>query len=292
MITLKNDFLTVQINEKGAELTSVIDNDEHFEYMWQGNKETWNRHAPVLFPIVGRLQDDSYEDENQHYHMTQHGFARDYDFVVESQTDSKVVLSLADSAETRKIYPFEFKLTMMFELDDHALMVSNTVANQSARELLFSIGNHPGFNVPMANSTTDFADYNLMFSPKKVYKTIPLVGPFSDLTNPGELELKRPLPLTHNLFEHDAQILKLDGEETTVMLSTTANDHGVALTVQNAPYLGIWSTYPTEGAFVCIEPWWGIADTVNANGQLAHKADIRKLAIGQEETFTYQISYF
>lgn len=292
MITLKNEFLTVQINEKGAELTSVVDNEEHFEYMWQGDEATWNRHAPVLFPIVGRLQNDSYDYEDEQYHMTQHGFARDEAFVVETQTDTKVILSLADSAASRKIYPFKFKLMITFEIDGHTLNVTNRVANQSPEEMLFSIGNHPGFNVPMADGTADFTDYNLMVSPRKTYETVPLNGPYSELNHLGELSVQRPVPLTHDLFEHDAKILKLDGHETTVMLSTNVNDHGVALTVQDAPYLGIWSTYPKEGQFVCIEPWWGIADSVNADGKLENKAGIRRLSIGQDETFTYQISYF
>ena len=66
------------------------------------------------------------------------------------------------------------------------------------------------------------------------------------------------------MFKDDAIILELNQQETTIMLDNQKNDHGVALTVTDALYVGIWSPYPTTGDFVCIEPWWGIADNVNA----------------------------
>ncbi|MCT0221434.1 aldose 1-epimerase family protein, partial [Lactiplantibacillus plantarum] len=67
-VELKNEYLTVLINEAGAELSSVKSSDG-IEYMWQADKTFWGRHAPVLFPIVGRLKDDQYTVAGQAYHM-------------------------------------------------------------------------------------------------------------------------------------------------------------------------------------------------------------------------------
>ena len=76
------------------------------------------------------------------------------------------------------------------------------------------------------------------------------------------------------------------------MLDNQKNDHGVALTVTDAPYVGIWSPYPTTGDFVCIEPWWGIADNVNATGKLEEKMGITDLQPQSESSQSFEISFF
>lgn len=291
MITLHNDYLTVQINPLGAELTSVKDNDSGLEYMWQADKAYWGRHAPILFPIVGRLQDNQYRLNDQTYRLTQHGFARDREFTVTEQTATRVSLELTADAQTKTLYPLDFILTLTYELVDHQLRVSATVTNPATAPMVFSFGAHPGFNVPFGGAAADFTDYHVTVSPKKVYHRVPLVGPYSDTQHSVPLDLTQPLTLSHELFAHDAQVLTLDNHETTVMLSTPADDHGVALTVA-APYLGIWSPYPKQAPFVCLEPWWGLADDVQATGDLTTKVAIQRLAGGADFHAAYQVTYF
>lgn len=291
MITLHNDYLTVQINPLGAELTSVKDNDSGLEYMWQADKAYWGRHAPILFPIVGRLQDNQYRLNDQTYRLTQHGFARDREFTVTEQTATRVSLELTADAQTKTLYPLDFILTLAYELVDHQLRVSATVTNPATAPMVFSFGAHPGFNVPFGRAAADFTDYHVTVSPKKVYQRVPLVGPYSDTQHSVPLDLTQPLALNHELFDHDAQVLTLDNHETTVMLSTPADDHGVALTVA-APYLGIWSPYPKQAPFVCLEPWWGLADDVQATGDLTTKVAIQRLAGGADFHAAYQVTYF
>ncbi|MDT6980658.1 aldose 1-epimerase family protein [Levilactobacillus zymae] len=291
MLTLSNTYLTVLIDPQGAELTSVKDNASHLEYMWQANPVYWGRHAPILFPIVGRLQDNQYRVNDQTYHMTQHGFARDNAFRLWSRTTTSVTLRYASDDQSREKYPFDFALTVKYELVDHQLRVHFTVDNPSDAELPFSLGAHPGFNVPLGNVFNRFEDYQVTVAPKKVYSRVPLVGPYSDTGHPVPLDLTQPLTLDHELFAHDAQVLSLDNHETTVMLGTPRDEHGVALTVK-APYLGIWSPYPKQAPFVCLEPWWGLADDVHATGELATKVAINHLAAHQSFEAGYQVTYF
>lgn len=291
MLTLKNTYLTVKINPLGAELTSVQDNDSHLEYMWQADKAYWGRHAPFLFPIVGRLQDNQYRLAGKTYQMTQHGFARDREFQVVAQTDTQLSLQLTADEQSRQLFPSDFTLTITYTLVDHRLQVAAEIANPADTPLVFSFGAHPGFNVPLGEATADFTDYQVTVSPKKTYQRVPLVGPYSDTGHPVPLDLTKPLQLDHQLFEHDAQVLALDEQETTLMLSSTVNDHGIALTVA-APYVGIWSPYPKQAPFVCIEPWWGLADDVQATGDLETKVAINRLAAHQSFQAGYEITYF
>ncbi|ETY74207.1 aldose 1-epimerase family protein [Lactiplantibacillus fabifermentans] len=290
-VELKNAYLTVQINEAGAELSSVKSADG-IEYMWQADPKFWGRHAPVLFPIVGRLKDDQYTVAGQSYHMGQHGFARDNDFSVVEHSETKAVLEFTDSSATREVYPFAFRLRLIYELADHELKVGYEVHNPANHDLLFAVGGHPAFNVPLATPEATLANYSVTVAPKGVYSHIPLKAPLNDAANATDLDLTKPLALTRDLFKDDAIILDLKHQETTLMLGTDMDDHGVAMTIEDAPYVGMWSPYPDDAPFVCLEPWWGIADNVDADGQLSHKMGINRLAANQTFNAQYAVKFF
>lgn len=292
MITLTNGALRVTINELGAELTSVRDIESNTEYMWQADPLFWGRHAPVLFPIVGRLHDDQYQFNDHTYHMTQHGFARDQNFLVTSQSQTSVTFTLKDNDDTRAQYPFSFQLDVMYSLLERQVSVEYRVVNPGHEPLFFSIGGHPGFNIPMGTTAGTFKDYTISATPAQVYPSLTLAGPFSDVENPTTINLERPLQLNHNLFEQDAKILDLGQQETTLTLTSNLNERGVAMTLQNADYVGIWSPFPQKASFVCIEPWWGIADAVKSDGQLEHKFGIHQLVPQSMFNADFSLEFF
>lgn len=290
MIKLKNDYLTVTINPLGAELTSVKSADT--EYIWTADKQYWGRHAPVLFPIVGRLKDNQYQFEGKTYEMTQHGFARDNEFTVENQTDTEVTLSLSENQDSLSKYPFKFKLTISYVLTDHELSISLNVLNTDTKEMIFQIGAHPGFNIPFNPYEGGFEDYSVKFAPQKDYVKVPLKPPYSDPNDTSVVDLRQPMQLKHDLFDQDAQVFELNGEETTLLLSSSVNETGVSIHIDNAKYVGVWSPYPKEAPFVCVEPWWGLADTVDADGQLDNKFATNRLAPKEDFTGSYSLTFF
>ena len=77
MQVLENERFRVEINEFGAELTRFTSKKDGTEYVWKGDPAAWKRHAPILFPIVGRLKDKTYTVDGRPYEITQHGFGRD-----------------------------------------------------------------------------------------------------------------------------------------------------------------------------------------------------------------------
>lgn len=140
---LKNNFLTVTLSDHGAEIQSVKDVNSGREYIWQADPKIWGRHAPVLFPVVGRLKGDQYTYDGKTYHMGQHGFARDSQFTVEEQDDKHIIFLLTSNEDTKKMYPFDFELRVTYSLVNNLLSEHFTVTNKDTKEMIFGIGGHP-----------------------------------------------------------------------------------------------------------------------------------------------------
>ena len=146
---LENEYLRVTVADRGAELISAWDKDRQEERIWTGEPEVWNRHAPLLFPFVGKVLGGKYRLGDREYPMkTQHGFARDLDFDCAEATPTTVRHTLADTEWTRERYPFAFRLTVTHRLEGRRLYVTWTVENPGAETMYFSIGDHPGFMLP------------------------------------------------------------------------------------------------------------------------------------------------
>lgn len=273
-VTIKNDYLTATINKKGAELASLTANN--IEYIWQADPKYWGRHAPLLFPFVGRLKDDQYSYQGKTYPMGQHGFARDYDFSVVEQTAEKVVFVLESDEESKKIYPFDFILRVSYEVWGEGLRLRFEVENPRTEELIFALGGHPAFNVPLEEGL-NFDDYYLAFSPQKSRVKIPLEGPYANLDQKTLGQTNTNIQLRHELFSDDALIYETIGLNAFTIAHEDSR-HSVTVNYNHIPYVGFWSPYPKEAPFVCIEPWWGFADTVDSTGRLEDKPGMNRLA--------------
>lgn len=293
MITIENGFIKATVSEHGAELKSLIDKNTGVEHLWQGEAKSWARQAPVLFPIVGKLKDDQYTYQDKTYHMTQHGFARDRDFKVISHTETEVILQLVDDAQTRAMYPFAFELRVRYALINNLVKVRYTVENPSDHELLYySVGGHPGFKVPYMPDTK-YEDYYLHFSPRKTRVKIPLsTNGQIDFAHRTLSATDADIALSHELFQDDAWILETLGPDDTYKIKTEHSEHYIEVTISDGPYVGIWSSYPQTGDFVCIEPWWGIADDTESTGDLTKKIGIRTLEPHAHYTSRYRIGIF
>ncbi|MDZ4665823.1 MAG: aldose 1-epimerase family protein [Bacteroidota bacterium] len=283
---LRSNNLVVSINSKGAEICSVKYNE--LEYIWQARADAWPRHTPVLFPIVGRLKNNSFNYDDQSYSLSQHGFARDKEFKCISQSGKEMHFELVSSIETKKVYPFEFSLTIKYILQDDNLICTYEVSNPSSRILLFSIGAHPGFKVPLLENEK-FEDYKLKLDSTKKYQTTVL----SDgLLSDGKKELfltNGDLNLSIDLFDTDALVFEDSQIDSISLISPSGK--GVELTCVGWPYFGIWSKKGCK-EFVCLEPWHGIADGVNNGGDLKTKRGIIELQPEKKFECSFSIRVF
>ncbi|EFR8995668.1 aldose 1-epimerase family protein [Listeria monocytogenes] len=275
MIKLENEVLLVEMKTAGAELTRIFHKDTGLEYLWNADSKFWGRHSPVLFPTVGRLVDDTYLVDGKQYHLGQHGFARDRAFQVIEQTENTVRFELDADEDSLAIYPYKFKLSIIYTIEKNTVAVSYEVENTDNKRIYFSIGAHPAFHLPLTDGTT-FEDYYLDFGTEENLETLCLEGPYRS----GEIkkiidEPARYLPLSYDLFKNDALIFEaLKQKEMTIKSDKTP--HFVKVSFPEFPFVGVWTAKPGT-PFLCIEPWYGIADGAGESVELRDKAGIEHL---------------
>lgn len=276
MIQIENEYLIVQAKREGAELTSIRSKKENIEYLWNGNPDHWNRHAPILFPIVGRLINNTYYVDGTSYELPQHGFARDMTFDLIHQDGNSVSFSLQSNEGTLQKYPYQFTLIVTYTLTENKVTVDYKVANTDNKDIYFSIGAHPGFNCPIHDDET-LEDYYFSFMEKEKMETYVLEGPYR---KPNKKTLQEPtdtLPLSVELFKDDAIILE-GMKQNVVSIRSKKSTQYVTVKFDDFPYVGLWSK-PEGAPFVCIEPWYGLADILGESVELKDKKGIQQLAV-------------
>jgi galactose mutarotase-like enzyme len=265
--TISNSTLAAQINHFGAELFS-LKNSENKEYIWEGNPAFWGKHSPVLFPIVGTLKNNSYLYNGKEYHLPRHGFARDMEFELIKKNKKSATFSLISSAETRKVYPFDFELQICYSLKENKFNIDYKIINKNDFTMPFSIGAHPALAL-----TGNFENYSLEFEKQEILKYHLLEdGLISNNTNEISLD-NRQLGLNYSLFENDALVFKtLESKSITILQNTVPI---LKVNFSDFPNLGIWTV--KNAPFLCIEPWFGYSDTLEKYDDFSKKEGIQLL---------------
>lgn len=288
--TLKNSSLTVLVSSLGGELQSICTKDG-LEYLWQGDPKSWNRHAPNLFPYIGRLTNGEYTYRGQMYHLNQHGFLRNMELTLVSHSDTHLVLSVTDTEETKENYPFSFHFTLTYTLNGTTLTTSYEIENKSNDTMYFGLGGHPGFNVPI-DTNLSFEDYSLTFEKGVTPKQTLLSENYfiSDEVISYPLDDEFRIPLRHNLFDHDAIILSEAGK--TVGIKSDLSDHSIVFDFSDFHYLGLWQTSNSNATFLCIEPWTSLPSKDGVVTDLETQENLIALPSGKicKKEWTVQIN--
>lgn len=280
-VLIKNQSVEAIINTKGAELISLKKDEKN--YIWNVDTEFWNKTSPILFPIVGALKNDEYQYKNTTYQLPRHGFARDFEFQINEKNEESVVFSLKSSDETLKVYPFQFELRISYILEINKLIVKYDVINLSDEKMYYSIGAHPAFAID-----GNFEDFSLVFDEEKELETHHLFqNLFSGKTEKIYLD-GRSLPLKYQLFAKDALVFKNTITKSLTLIKN--NKPVIKVDFPNFPYLGIWTK--ENAPFICIEPWLGIADNANSNGNLTEKEGIQSLEAFGEKSVSWSVEIF
>jgi len=288
--TIQNSRMRVTMDELGAQLMAVTAVDGT-EYLWNGDEAYWRNRAPNLFPYVGRLTDGRYTYDGKTYEMTRHGFANRTRFSVPEKGEDHITLHMEDSGETRAIYPFAFSFDLVYALSGSTLSVTYRVKNRDEKEMYFGLGAHPGFRVPLEPGKT-FTDYRITFSrPCRPWQVL-MSGNFliSGQEVPYPLEDGRAMPLRHDLFDHDAIILK--NMDRTATLWAGEGTRGVTVSYPRMRYLGVWHKPESDAPYVCLEPWLSLPSREGVVEDLSQQNDLMALCPGETYENRWTVTIF
>ncbi len=291
--SIQNSYLIIKADTAGAELTSIKDKVTGTEYLWNADPAFWKRHAPILFPVVGSLKEKSYTYQGKTYSLPQHGFARDMEFALLSQTDTELWFSVEANDTTRQVYPFEFRLELGYRLDGRKVTALWKVSNTGKDRMYFSIGGHPAFLYPLQPSEKQ-SDCYFGFDTKESLRYL--------LVNEQGLEVKLPkeeqyilqsdqgiVPIDSHMFDRDALIIE-DHQCHQVSLLDSAKKPYLRVSF-DAPLFGLWSPAGKKAPFVCIEPWYGRCDSSDFTGSLEEREYSNSLSAGEifEKSYSIEI---
>ena len=266
---------------KGAELVSL--KKDGTEFVWERNPEFWGKSSPVLFPFVGSIKDSKYKYNEKEYVMeTRHGFARDKDFELVEKGSDFLKFLLKANADTLEKYPFNFELYITYKIEDEKVDIIYEVVNLDKDEMYFSIGAHPAFSTPV-NDDIKLEDYYVELNKKETAEIYENEGALLKTERKEFLKDESIINLGENTFDNDAIIFKgLNSNE--VSIKCRKSSRVLTMDFTGFPYIAFWSV--PKAPFVCIEPWYGLSDLVNASGELSEKEGIEKI----KDKFTAKLS--
>ena len=257
MVTLVNAHLRAVIDPHGAELKSLVWLASGEDMMWSGDPGFWPRHSPVLFPLVGMLNNGRYRVGDSAHTLPRHGFARDQPFVCISQTSEEARFQLRWNEQTLAWYPFRFMLDIVYQLSEDTIFVTYEVRTEKGQgTLYFSIGAHPAFVLPWRDDG-DLSSWYLHFPGDAMIRRYHLAD---GLLNGRETQVyleRGVMPLNEAMFAEDAWVLHGYQSDRVVLGSEKSSLH-LEMKFPGFPWFGIWK--PPGAPFLCLEPWCGVTD--------------------------------
>jgi galactose mutarotase-like enzyme len=287
MYLISSELRQVAVNPLGAELTSLVSALTDEEFMWSGDASVWSGRAPILFPIVGELRDDKMWAKGKSWNLNRHGFVRKRHFHCIKSAENQLICTFESDDETLLSYPWRFRLTVSYTLNVQELLIDYRVENLDPETLFFNLGSHPAFSLPLADA--QLGDYQIRFDQAESLQRYSLKDNLLQHETEPFLLDQNTLRITPTLFEGDALVfMNINSSELTLEHcppGCNAPVSRVAVNTGGAPHLGIWAK--PAAPYVCIEPWWGYADFVDASGEFSEKSSVQSLAVG--ETFEHRL---
>jgi len=272
-VTLSFGRGSARIELLGAQLRSFrLDGRET---LWPGSPDIWPSSAPLLFPVVGKLQNDRLLADGRACPHPMHGLARHRTFVVESQTADRVRLACEHAADYR--FPWDWRLEVEYALDEASLVWSVRVANPSSAPLPFQLGFHPGF-------ATGAVPVELSWETPCEPVALGVV-PGLGLLDGSE----QPLGNRTRLAWQDRPTALVCAGLATASVRVASGTATVR--VEYDPMPELWVFWAPPGApFLCPEGWYGRPDRVGGPVECVDRPGTRILGGGESFTATCRIT--
>ena len=277
---LQNDELYARISPDGAQLLSLNDRRTGEHLLWNGDPAVWREHAPWLFPVIGKLKDDHFIYDGKPYKTPMHGFAKRMRFSNDLVGAGRRVFVLTYNDDTLAVYPWRFRLDIDYTLENRKLTARAVVTNLDEKTMYFSLGAHPGFVCQNGDQLvfggTSALTYRRLEPGSHLLKKENHILPLND----GRMDLDG------SLFREDAVILEKPDVNEIILKKAGGAD--IRFSYDDVPYFGLWSRHLPDDKlkYICLEPWLGVDDPVDADGFIEHKEGICALRHMQNRTFT------
>ena len=266
---VSNNQLAVTISPIGAEVQSIKDVNTQCEYLWHGDAHWWSGHSPILFPIVGGLWNGTCRVDGQELHISKHGFVRRAPWRVVCVEADKAVFEFVSTVGTFAIFPYAFRLTATYSLDDRKLRAEFCVENLGGSPFCFQLGGHPAIALPNWDDAQPLDGYlRLEGNPTYVLRAGEQ-GCLEPDTFPVPLNADGLVPLTVDTFSHEALIF--DNHQVSAATVLTPSGQPVARVESTAPVWLFWSPQGLHTPFVCLEPWYGLCDHQSFCGDITER---------------------
>ncbi len=274
----------------GGELISYKD-ISGTEYVWTGDKNYWTGHAPVLFPIVGALKNDTILIGEKSYTIAKHGFARKREFKVLEKTDNSIHFILTEDEETLLIYPFKFELHIIHALNEKGFKTEYKVINKSEITMFTCLGGHAGFCCPI-NKCENFNDYRLYF--EKCESITPMFTDEKSILHKENIKDKildntDIFALDYDDYDNDVLIFNNIVSRKVSVINKYTNK-GFEFLFNGFNSLGIWTPPKKKAPFICLEPWKGVPAYEDETGRFEDKPDVIKLSKNNSYSASYSMN--
>lgn len=289
---ITNNIITIEVAEHGAEMQSLTKGGR--EYLWTGDARFWNRHAPILFPAVGKPFNNEIHVNGVAYPLHQHGYARDSQFEeLASDNDHELRLRMLEN-ESSQGYPYRLGLEVCYSLEGSVVEAVWTVENLDDKEAYFQIGAHPGFLLPDFDPESMVNGYVRLYNKEGKFVAPTLTSGLDGgcrVPRNSKVMLLQETPLLPETFSHDALIIE-EGQVTKVELWDRHCNPVLNVDCPQADAYGIWAPHKKDCPFVCLEPWCGICDSKGFTDDISKRKYIHSLAPDEKYTFTYTIEIY
>ena len=288
MDILTNKWLQLEISEEGAEIHRIAGIRTGIEYLWKGDAAYWDRHSPLLFPLVGKVSGGKSLINGIPYELPKHGFVSQEKFKKIEGNEHQITYRLESTAKMHKIYPFPFRLDVNYKLRANYINVTWKIMNMGIYDMPFQIGGHPGINYPDFNPDSVVKAYLSFRRPSPIESAAVCdtgcLGP-----NRYDLPMNKEglLPVTDECFSNDAIIIDHSQVSHVDVLDIHKQPY-VSMDFQS-PVLLLWSPYGIKAPFVCLEPWYGLCDVEGYSGEFSDRPYTSSIEPGRQAMLGYTL---
>lgn len=286
--TLKDEYLSVEINSYGAEITRVIDIEDGIEYVCPEANRHWENIAPVLFPNTGLVKDGQVTIDGRQYSYLKHGFARESEFDVCVERENSITFILTDSTQTQEIFPFKFVLAITYLLEGRKVTVQTRIENTDSKVMYCSLGFHPGFTCPI-EPLEKAEDYIVSFPHKVEAFRLNLENGLVASETASFLNGMSELSIKEHMFDNGSFSLT-NINVKSVRLASKITGRYVQLDFDDYPNLILWAPRNKPISVICMEPWYGQPDRLEGEKDVSQKPHTMKIESGETKTLCFSIT--